>query len=324
MFEFVVVIQDGLIVDGYPQSDGHLGYRLEDILSKPLTELAPPEDRQGLARTLEMIVDGLDSGAAREARVVDAKGSIRWIEARSAVVSWNGKPAAIILGHDITERKDLEKLLQERIVDRETMLKEIHHRVKNNMQVIASLLSLQAQQVKDQETADLFRDSQARIRAMAMIHEVLHQSETFTRIHLDRYLTRLAEAIIRGHSASGQVIRLDAAVGPIRLGLDQAIPIGLAVNEIIMNAIKHAFAAGRPGCIEIRSRTLPDDWIEILVRDDGVGLPDEILNSKPGTLGIPLVFSLVERQLGGRITVERNGGTAFTLALRVREDKIED
>ncbi len=210
---------------------------------------------------------------------------------------------------ELEARKEIERSLEEKNV----LLKEIHHRVKNNMQVIRSLMNLQAAGLEDQELKQPFQEARNRISAMAMIHEILYKSETFSRLDLKAYIERLTEEISHMYDAPGSRISFTIDADRIILSLDQSVPCGLVLNELITNAFKHAFPDQRSGEIKIRAALTEDNQLQVVVSDNGSGLPRDIdiLNTK--TLGMKLVRRLVETQLGGSVNVDGADGARFNI-----------
>jgi PAS domain S-box-containing protein len=216
-----------------------------------------------------------------------------------------------LVAHDITEKKYTEKEIVESLKEKEVLLKEIHHRVKNNLQVISSILNLQSSFVKDEKTLDILEESRNRIRSMAIIHESLYQTSNFSSINFSDYLLKLTTSLIASYRVNTGSVELKTQVDRVELVLDQAIPCGLLVNELITNALKYAFPGNRSGVI-FMGLTEKEMCIELVISDDGVGMPEgfSILNSD--TLGLQLVNTLVE-QLDGEIRVENSGGIKYLI-----------
>jgi two-component sensor histidine kinase len=202
---------------------------------------------------------------------------------------------------------DLRAALREK----EVLLKEIHHRVKNNLQVTSSLLRLQSAHIKDPQARELFVESQHRIHSMALVHEKLYQAPDLARVDVRDYAHSLALLLCRAYGADPSRVTVTLASERLLLGIDTAVPVGLILNELVSNCLKHAFADGRPGHIAI---TIADgaSW-SIAVADDGVGLPPTLDLDRIPSLGLQLVWTLAD-QLRGAIEVTRGDpGTTFTL-----------
>lgn len=215
---------------------------------------------------------------------------------------------------EITERKKAETQLQTSLKEKDILLKEIHHRVKNNLQVISSLLNLQSDFLRDKQVQEVFQDSYRRVHSMTLIHEKLYQSAQLTHIDFSQYTRDLAIFVARTQDAYRQGIRLEFETEPVSLDVDIAIPAGLALSELISNAIKHAFPNDRAGQITIKLLNKDPDNLTLIVADNGCGFPPGLNFRNPETLGLILINTLVTNQLNGTIELHHNNGTAFTIA----------
>lgn len=214
---------------------------------------------------------------------------------------------------ELTERKQAESQIKASLKEKEVLLKEIHHRVKNNLQIISSLLKLQSSYTKDEQTLAMFKDSQNRIRSMALIHEKLYQSKNLSNIDFAEYIRDLTKNLLRSYGANSQNISLQANVNDILLNIDTAIPCGLIINELISNSLKHAFpVANQKSEIYISIQTNENRTFTLIIRDNGVGLPPELDFRKTESLGLELVCTLTE-QLDGTIELDRTSGTKFKI-----------
>jgi PAS domain S-box-containing protein len=216
---------------------------------------------------------------------------------------------------EMSGREQVEARLRESVREKEILLKEVYHRVKNNLLMISSLLRLQSAQLKDREARDLFRESRDRVRSMSLIHEKLYQSADMASIDLRDYIRNLAVYLFRSYSTDASNVNLVIDVPPVSLDVDTIIPCGLILNELISNALKHAFPEGRTGEVRISLRQEDENSYELLVRDTGAGLPAGLDVRRTETLGMQLVCSLAE-QLGGRLEVQSDGGTSFRITFR--------
>jgi PAS domain S-box-containing protein len=224
-----------------------------------------------------------------------------------------------LLGH-IIERKLTEKTIQESLKEKEVLIKEVHHRVKNNMQVIVSMINLQLDHIADPKALEIFRHTQYRVRAMALVHEKLYQSNNLAQIDFRDYIEHLASSLFHSYSPHTSQVTLRVDIGDIALSVDSAIPCGLIVNELISNALKYAFPDNRQGELIVRLREANAGWIEMSVEDDGVGLPNELDLRNTESLGMQLVYSLA-KQVGGTLDLDRDHGTKFTLRFPMRAGK---
>jgi len=212
---------------------------------------------------------------------------------------------------DITQRKQAEDQIKASLREKEVLLKEVHHRVKNNLQVISSLLSLQSHHIKDKASLAMFQESQNRVQSMSLIHEKLYQSNNLSRIDMNEYTKDLTTSLFRSYADSASAIKLKTKVADIFLDITTAIPCGLIINELTSNALKHGFPDGRQGEIAIAMHPV-NNKIELVVSDTGVGFSEEIDFRNTTTLGMQLVITLVE-QLEGTIEFDRRAGSAFTI-----------
>jgi PAS domain S-box-containing protein len=219
------------------------------------------------------------------------------------------------ISRDITEHKRAEEQTICSLKEKETLLREIHHRVKNNMQVISSLLRLQSKYIKDRDDIDIFKDSENRIYSMSLVHEKLYQSRDFTKIDFDVYVNDLVKSLLYSYGASNSIVP-NINVNNVSLGIDSAIPCGLIINELVSNSLKYAFPDGRRGDIRIFLRNEDENDIVLSIKDNGVGIPHGIDFDKNDSLGLHLVKILAENQLQGEIHLDRSKGTDFTIRFK--------
>lgn len=214
------------------------------------------------------------------------------------------------------QRANAEKALNQSIREKDFLLKEVHHRVKNNLQIVSSLMRLQRGQTDDPAVSSVLKDMQDRLRSMALIHEHLYRSEDLSRVDLSAYLRQLCQQLFRALAANSDLIRLNLDLSPVELDIDSAIPIGLLVNELVSNAIKYGFPDGRRGEVLVKLHTLPDGsgW-HLRVADDGVGLPADFETKRTSSLGLQLIGDLV-RQLGGRLEIGPGPGAVFDVEFK--------
>lgn len=225
----------------------------------------------------------------------------------------NGEPALMVgTVQDITESKRAEEKIRTSLQEKEILLKEVHHRVKNNLQVVASLLSLQSRHLRDDNIRAMFEDSQKRVESMSLIHEKLYRSKDLGKIDFREYVGDLVRNVTALNSGGSGMIEIREKVGQVILDVNTGIPCGLIINELVSNAVRHAFPQGRAGRIEVEMESDGSDSISLTVRDDGVGFPGHIDFRNTKSLGMQLVMSLVG-QLDGKIELDRSEGTAFII-----------
>lgn len=246
---------------------------------------------------------------------------INWAQAilESIFISIVAFITVLMLIHNIEKRKKAEDQIRNSLKEKETLLQEIHHRVKNNLQIISSLLRLQARRVKEDNVKRVYQESNNRITAMALVHEILYRSETLAEIELKEYITYLSKNLFKVYRDHNKDVAIIVDVNEIILGINQALSTGLILNELISNALKHAFKDRQQGKIEIRCTISEDGEIEILLNDNGIGIEDGIEHMETKTLGLQLVKGLVEKQLNGTLSMTRDSGTRFTIRFK-RED----
>ena len=218
------------------------------------------------------------------------------------------------IARDISESKRAEEQVRTSLHEKEILLKEVHHRVKNNLQIISSLLNLQVRHVQDPVAVQAFQDSRSRVRSMALVHERLYQSASLARIDISEYVRSVAADLVHSYGAD-QRIRLRVDVDMVELGIDTAVPCGLLVNELVSNALKHAFPGGRLGTITLELRAHGDARWRLRISDDGVGWPEGLDPRDTTTLGMQLVVTLTD-QLGGTLQRLPGSGTAFEVVFR--------
>lgn len=217
---------------------------------------------------------------------------------------------------DISELKNAEEKIMTSLKEKEVLLQEIHHRVKNNMQIISSLLSLQANHTENEETKEILKESRGRVKSMAMIHEKLYHSNNIGKLNMSEYLNNLVRDIVRSYSGDSNIITVDVDVEDIHLNIDTAIPMGLLVNELVSNSAKHAFPDKRGNII--LKLELIDLKYSLCVSDNGIGLPEGFNIDESSSLGLKLVSSL-SIQLEGDLEIRSNNGTTFILRFKELE-----
>jgi PAS domain S-box-containing protein len=235
----------------------------------------------------------------------------------SVVRNDEGDPVAMVgVARDITERKQTEEHLRSSLKEKEVLLREIHHRVKNNLQVITSLLSLQAEYLTDEVMTRIMRESQHRVRSMALVHEKIYQSHNLAEVDFGDYTRELVSQLFRSYGAKQDSIRMNLRADSVSLGVDRAIPCGIILNELVTNSLKYAFPGGRTGNIDIELKSIAAGLIRLIVRDDGVGFPKDFDMQKSNSLGLTLVHMLVD-QVRGELTVSpQPAGVEMILTFR--------
>ncbi|MBU2645563.1 PAS domain S-box protein [bacterium] len=221
---------------------------------------------------------------------------------------------------DITELKQTGELLKSALKEKETLLHETHHRVKNNMTVISSLLGLQLSSITDKKACEALQDCQNRVQAMSMIHEILTHSDNQSSIDMGSYLYVLCDFILKSHSASADIL-MKTDIDDVMININQATPVGLIVSELITNSIKYAFPDSVKGQIDLKLRVSMDNIMELTLSDNGIGLPKGFKIDDINSLGLKLVKSITEQQLGGSIYTETECGARFTIKFDLNANK---
>ena len=212
-------------------------------------------------------------------------------------------------------RKKVEKQIKKSLNEKEILLKEIHHRVKNNLQVISSLLYFQSKKTNDAQTLEMFNESRNRVRSMALLHEKLYQAEDISNIDIKSYVKSLISHLHDSYSIQSEHVHIHTDIDDISLGIENAISFGLIVNELISNALKHAFPGERKGRIDVNLKEESDNCIVGTVKDNGVGFPEGFNLEKTNTLGLQLVYNLSQR-LRGSLEYQNTQGTQFTIRFK--------
>jgi PAS domain S-box-containing protein len=240
-------------------------------------------------------------------------GSVRWREIYLNPISDDRGNIieASCIAHDITDKKQTDEKIRQSLKEKEVLLKEVHHRVKNNLQVISSILNLQSAYVKDKKMLELLHESRNRIKSMAFVHESLYQTKDFSNIDFKEYIENISRNLLHSYGSPTSFPELDLDLDQIQLNLDTAVPCGLIVNELLSNSFKYAFKDGREGKIEVRLRERKNQ-ITLKISDNGPGMPENIDYRQTESLGLQLVVTLVE-QINGKIKLENKKGAKFTI-----------
>lgn len=293
-----------------------LGYEPGDLTGNPSFWISHihPDDVPDLDELLPLLRER--GHYAVEYRFRHKDGAYRWIrDEMNLIKDAEGRCVEIVgSGLDITEHKRAEEQLKRSLEEKEILLREIHHRVKNNLQVISSLLRLQSRYIADESYKRMFLEGQNRLDSMVLIHELLYRSDNLARVDVRGYIRGLAHLLFSTFGVGMTRIRFEADVAPVSMSMDTAIPCGLIVNELLSNCLKHAFADGSPGVIRVVLNATGDEF-ELAVADSGAGLPEGLDLETATTLGLRLVHTLV-KQLQGEVAVHRSTGTEFRIRFK--------
>lgn len=291
------------------------GYSREEIVGKNIRELEflPDED---ILKYIKLINKAAKGIVPKPFEVIwhHKDGTSYLAEVRVGFIKENRKNVGLqVVTRDMTERKKAEEMIKTSLKEKEVMLREIHHRVKNNMQIISSLLRLQSRQITNEKILDMFNVGQNRIRSMALIHESLYKSNDLARINFSDYIKRLTTHLFSIYRTERDSVNLRLDVKDVFLDINRAIPCGLVINELVSNSLKHAFPDGNKGEIVVEMDENKRGQYTLIVSDSGIGFPEGLDFQNTETLGMQLVTDLV-RQLDGRIKLSRLKGTAFKIA----------
>jgi PAS domain S-box-containing protein len=290
----------------------------ESIIAKHMNELVAPKSWSVLDREVRAHEQGNKTTSNYQFHGVKKNGSSIDIEVLSSRIMLGGKPAVQGTIMDITARKKAEEKIKASLREKEVLLQEIHHRVKNNLQIISSLLSLQTRHITDKNFLAMFKESQNRVRSMALVHEKLYQSKDFSRINFREYIVSLTNALYRSHGVDKTAIALNITIKNMFLNIETAIPCGLLINELFSNALKHAFPHSYTGKaqIDIVLKRTRNKTIDLFFSDNGIGIPENFDFKKTKSLGLELVMVLAEEQLEGKLTLHREQGTHFHIQFK--------
>jgi len=323
VFEFtpdaiLVVGADGLIsranqtaerLFGYPRG-GMAGLAIEALIPKRFNERHVQHRSSYLSEPRPRPM-----GAGLELFAQRRDGSEFPVDIMLSPMEAENGPLVLCIARDVTDRKRADKMILDSLQEKEVLIKEIHHRVKNNLAVMSSLFYLQSTYTEDEPTIKILRESQDRVRSMALVHESLYQSGNFSAVDFGNYAVNLSEQLIGAYTLPVGRIRLTTEVDPLQLNMELAVPCGLILNEIITNALKHAFPNGQPGEIRLRLGRVDDNGYALSVADNGVGLCEAIDPETSKTLGLRLIRSLT-RQIDAQFEVlPANPGTEMRLML---------
>jgi len=222
----------------------------------------------------------------------------------------------VVSSHDITDRKQAEEQIAASLKEKEVLLRETHHRIKNNMQVMTSLLKFQSANIEDKQVAEMFKESRDRIKSMALVHEKLYRSKGLADVDFEEYVKSLVSSISSSYGASAAGITSIIETDDVSIGLETAIPCGLIINELVSNSLKYAFPGNRKGEIRVALRSLDEDALVLEVGDNGIGMPEDLDFRNTASMGLQLVNILSEDQLPGKIELDRAGGTTFRIRFK--------
>ncbi|MBD2448366.1 PAS domain S-box protein [Nostoc sp. FACHB-152] len=292
-----------------------VGYTPQELELRTFQEITHPEDLEAALKYVNEMLIGIIQTYTMEKRYIRKDSSIIWVNITVSLTHTSaGEPKYFIyVVEDISDRKHSQNQIQASIVEKEVLLKEIYHRVKNNLQVISSLLNLQSEYIKDKQDLEIFQKSQQRIASMALIHEKMYQSPDLARIDFGEYIQDLVATLFSSYEVQEGSISLNLNLdNHVLLGLDLAIPCGLIVHELVSNSLKYAFPLGGKCEIDIDIRQNSQQQSIITVSDNGIGLPPNFDFKNTASLGWQLVDALIY-QISGDINIVSNNGVKFQI-----------
>ena len=311
----VVVGISGTIEMINARTEQMFGHAREALIGQNIATLIPERHRDGhpaLFRSFLADLTPRPMGSGRDLYALRRDGGEFPIEIALNPIETEDGLMVLATITDITDRRQKEERIQAALKEKDVLLSEIHHRVKNNLQVVQSLLFLQSGKIADAAAQEALRDCQNRVQSMALIHQTLYASQDFARVNFNPFLNELISSLRKSNGVDRAPIGIRVTAEPIPLPLDTAMPCGLIVNELITNALKHAFKGRDGGEIEVALVSVAPGEAMLSVADDGIGIPDNFNIEDATSLGLQLVLTLAD-QVGGSLTVNRNNPTQFAL-----------
>lgn len=291
----------------------------EQILGRPLLDSVHPDDRGRVREKLRMLNEEKAHVPAEEERLLRFDGTVVVSESSAVPIRYRGLDGGLVFIRDVTERKRSEEALKASVEEKVVLLREIQNRVRSNMQIVLSLLNHQAGAVADPELRRAFTASRDRIRAISLVQDKLYRSEDLSRIDFAEYVRDLIIHLFHVYQIEPDRIRCVFDLSPVFFDVQLSIPLGIIINEIILNALRYAFPGKRKGEIQVKLAKKEDESFVLEIRDDGVGIPGQVDLARASTLGFQLIGMLIE-QIDGRIKVETQGGVSFAIAFSERPD----
>lgn len=308
---------NGRLITANSTCEKILGYSLEELKRLTFIDITHPDDHRKSLDSYQPLLEGLKSSYRIEKRFICKDGSTLWGDLSvSAVIDHHGNLSATMgVLVDINSRRLAEEQLRASLKEKEVLLKEIHHRVKNNLAIVSGLLRLQSRDSKDEYHQQMFIEAQERIMSMALAHEKLCNSNNLALVDMREYTNELLKHLNFAAFQTNAIVSVNKDINPIELELDHAVLIGLILNELVSNAFKHAYKGRERGELFVQIRQLEGNGCELSVKDNGVGVPENIDIHNPGTLGLKLI-QLLTTQLGGSMALHRDQGTEITITIK--------
>lgn len=316
----IAILREGTFVYVNRELSRLTGYSENELLgfsSPQLLDIVHPHDSQKVKDEYYRIIDFQQESVPSTRhiqfhfRAFMKTGVLNHYEIIATPITYQNKPAVLMLFRDITIRKEIEQQLDRALEERELMIREIHHRIKNNLALISSMINLQKEFANHNETTNVLSELMKKIEAISQVHSRLYNTNKFTEIELSEYLEEITRTVLTLDDYEARSINLILELDTYNTTMETAIPLGLIVTEIMTNSLKYAFPDQPRGTIRVESK-VDNDTMQLTLADDGIGLPHDIDLGKSRTLGMLLIRSLIE-QLKAELTIDTDTGTAFTI-----------
>jgi PAS domain S-box-containing protein len=312
----IFLYQDEMIIYANPATERLFGYDAAELLRMTFWDWAHEDFREMVRDRGLKRLRGEPVPPRYECRFVTKAGEDRWLVVSAGLIDYHGRATGVASFLDITDIKKAEQQLQTSLAEKEILLKEVHHRVKNNLQIISSLLELQSEYIVEEHSRRFIKESQDRITSIALVHEQLYRSTDLSFIDFACYVDELVDSLCRSLMRDPERIRVKVEIRDIELGIDEAIPCGLIINELVSNSLKHAFPGDGEGEILIQGARDGEGGVRLSVTDTGIGLPPGLNLLETETLGLQIV-GLLTRQLHGTMEIRGDNGVTVTVRFPV-------
>ncbi|MGB9442136.1 MAG: histidine kinase dimerization/phosphoacceptor domain -containing protein [Desulfobacterales bacterium] len=316
---YFTVKEKGIIAQANLTGAALLGIDRASLIGKPLTRFVSMEDQDTFyLHRLQVLKK--NGNHTCEIKMMNYNKTPFYARLESIAVQGEDENAAKLRTAitDITDRKMIDQQLQASLKEKEVLLQEVHHRVKNNMQVMISMINLQCEKIEDKKICDELNKIVDRINSMVLVHNQLYKSKDFLKVDINKYIHRIAQNLFVSHGVDTAKISLKIGKSDIALSLDSAISCGLIITELITNSLKYAFPKNRKGEIRVEFGYLGDGQLEMRMSDDGVGIPANFDFRDSDTLGVKIANALAEHQLGGTVRLDSTNGTQFLIRFKER------
>jgi|GEM_PF-4116562 len=313
----VVLHVDGIVIAANQAAVNFVGAEnVEDQLGKRVFDFVHADYRDKSQAWLANRSLGDGGSEPTEQKYLTLEGKVRDVIAVSVPIKYGNQEAWMVTFRDVTEEKLIQEQIQQSLREKEALLQEIYHRTKNNMQVVSSIINIRSRDVEDHSSIQMFKEIRDRISAMSLAHDQLYTAQDLTAIDFKPYLQNLSNHLSQSYSgiSSRAPIHIDSE--SLVISIDQAVPLGLVINEILTNAYKYAFPADRSGNIHLQLRHRNESELEIIIKDDGIGLPIDLFNDSLSTV---IISGLVTDQLGGSVDYDGENGTRFQIRIPNKE-----